>query len=98
MKISNFHKIMVLLLMLIVSVVGFAQTEIDGHYYNLNNETKEAEFASVGSAYDHSTCTVIIPSTVVNDGVEYNVTGIGNNAFGNCVDLISVTIPNLNNS
>lgn len=63
MKISNFHKIMVLLLMLIVSVVGFAQTEIDGHYYNLNNETKEAEFASVGSAYDHSTCTVIIPST-----------------------------------
>ena len=34
-----------------------------------------------------------IPSTVVNDGITYTVTSIGNNAFFQCSDLTSVTIP-----
>lgn len=36
---------------------------------------------------------VIIPSTVSHDGVEYNVSGIGNKAFFECSELTSVTIP-----
>ena len=53
MKISNFHKIMVLLLMLMVSGVGCAQTEIDGIWYSLNSETKEAEVYSNGQQINY---------------------------------------------
>lgn len=39
-------------------------------------------------------CTEItIPSTVTNDGIEYEVHCIGANAFQKCIDLISVSIP-----
>lgn len=36
---------------------------------------------------------VIIPSSVVHDGIVYQVTRIGNNAFHSCFDLTSVDIP-----
>ena len=37
--------------------------------------------------------TVVIPSTVKSDGITYNVTGIGDNAFSFCSAMSSVTIP-----
>ena len=36
---------------------------------------------------------VVIPSTVMYDGIEYTVTKIADNAFHNCTKLTSVTIP-----
>lgn len=36
---------------------------------------------------------LIIPSTVKNDLKTYNVTSIGNDAFKNCSDLTSITLP-----
>ena len=37
---------------------------------------------------------VEIPATVIHDGKEYTVSKIADNAFANCGNLISVTIPN----
>ena len=41
-----------------------------------------------------SLTTVTIPKTVVNDGVEYTVTALGEYAFYECSNLTSVSIPN----
>ena len=37
---------------------------------------------------------LVIPSTVIYGGNNYNVTSIGDNAFSNCTTLISIIIPN----
>ena len=98
MKISNFHKIMALLLMLMVSGVGYAHdVEIDGIYYNLNSETKEASVTYKGddaSDEDEYVGTITIPSTITYNETTYNVTSIGESAFWCCENLKSVTIPN----
>lgn len=46
------------------------------------------------SGYTKPTGTLIIPSTVVHDGVTYNVVAIGNDAFYNCSSITMLTIPN----
>ena len=74
-------KFLMLLLTLLVSVVVNAQTKINGLYYNLNSETKEAEVTSEVYDNEYYTGDVVIPSTVTYDGVEYNVTTIGEEAF-----------------
>lgn len=63
---------------------------IDGIYYNLNSDTKQAEVTSGDSEYNGS---VVIPETVTYDGKTYNVTSIGKWAFYN-QGLPSVTIGN----
>ena len=42
--------------------------------------------------------SVIIPATVTHEGEEYEVTKIADNAFGDCTNLISITIPSSVNS
>ena len=63
-----------------------------GLFYNVNgNEAAVAfEVEDVGS-YSGD---VVIPETVVHDGVEYAVTAIGYKAFAYCYDLTSIEIPN----
>ena len=82
--------------------------EIDGIWYNLDAETKQAEVTTSASfepvIRDQAsgmvadipimyTGSVDIPASVTYGGEEYSVTGIGENAFRSCYDLISVTIP-----
>ena len=70
---------------------------IDGIFYNLNAETSEAEVTNrlggVISGTRSYSGNVSVPPTVTYDGVEYNVTSIGKNAFYGSVDLTSVSIP-----
>ena len=70
-----------------------AQTafEVDGIKYSVTSENT-VEVVKKGSKY---TGSVVIPATVTNpDGDKtYNVTGIGYEAFSNCDDMSSVTIP-----
>ena len=66
--------------------------EIDGIYYYLTAETKQAEVTKNPSKYSGS---VLIPEKVTYESVEYSVTSIGNEAFHNSYGgLTSVTIPN----
>ena len=65
--------------------------KIDGIYYNLNAELHQAE---VTSSPDNYSGSVNIPDKVTYESVEYSVTSIGYNAFIDCSDLTSVTIPN----
>ena len=71
---------------------------IDGIYYNLFPETKEAEVTNRtggdSSGEGSYSGSVNIPQSVSYNGVEYTVTGIGENAFMICNGLITVTIPN----
>ena len=67
------------------------EVEIDGINYDLNGETKQATVVSKSDKYSGE---VIIPESVVYEGIAYSVTSIGEFAFEYCVDLTSVTIPN----
>jgi len=65
-------------------------------YYQIVNGTAQVTSQNVSSPYYNSfpTGALIIPSSVTFGGYTYSVTSIGNNAFGNCSGLASVTIPN----
>ena len=68
-----------------------AQTLINGIYYNLDIESKQATvtYRSFGGYAGN----VNIPESVTYNGVNYVVTSIEAGAFYDCVDLTSVTIP-----
>ena len=84
--------------MLFLPMVVGAQVEIDGIYYNLDRDNKEAEVTNkLGGSYegkDSYLNSVGIPTSVIYDEMEYRVTSIGDCAFYECSDLTSVTIPN----
>ena len=63
---------------------------VDGIYYNITG-SNTVEVASDGE--NSYSGIVTIPSSVGYNGVTYQVTGIGNDAFYNCTDLDSVSIP-----
>ena len=94
-KITNgeMKKLLLSLVLMMMSLKAIsASVNIDGIYYNLNSSDKTAEVARW--ARDHQyTGDIVIPSSVIRNKVEYNVTGIAANAFANCPDLTSVTIP-----
>ena len=84
-------KLFLSLLTVLLPLVAFAEVEIDGIYYNLDSNTKEAEVTCGRNQYSGS--VAVIPASVTYDGVEYSVTSIGDNAFNDCRLLTSVTIP-----
>ncbi|MBO4482698.1 MAG: leucine-rich repeat domain-containing protein [Prevotella sp.] len=86
------------MLTLVVSGAGYAQKVIDGINYKLdyidNNwhiNTGEAEVIEGKTKYSGD---VVIPATLDYNNRDYTVTRIGINAFTNCWNLNSVTIPN----
>ena len=60
-------------------------------YYNVINNTNTVE---VSSNYYKYSGTIIIPSSVINNSITYSVVRIGDFAFNECTELVSVTIPN----
>ena len=84
-------KTLLLLVALITAIIAFAQTEIDGIYYNLNDETKTAEVTDYNNSYSGD---ITIPEKVTYNSTEYSVTSIGDGAFYYCLSLTSITIPN----
>ena len=84
-------KFILTLLAFVLSLTSWAQTKINGIYYELDASSKTA---SVTSGDDKYSGEVTIPSTVSYEDVTYSVTSIGNYAFSSCSGLISVTIPN----
>lgn len=81
-----------LLLSASLPLTAFAyDVKADGIYYNLDTQEKTAEVTSGDNKYSG---IVTVPQTITVSGMVYNVTGIGNEAFFDCLELTSVTIPN----
>ena len=80
-----------------ISMVSFAETKINGVYYNLDGSNNQAQVTYNESAptasYSYSGA-VTIPQVVIYDGKEYSVTSIGEEAFLENRGLTSVSIPN----
>ena len=65
----------------------------DGIYYKYNEDASQAIVSYFDTHYDSYEGQVVIPGQVTLDGKTIPVTGIGQSAFRNCLDLVSVTIP-----
>lgn len=69
--------------------------DVDGiHYEMTSNTTVGVTFSSDKSNNYEGLTSLVIPENVTYEGVTYNVTSIGSNAFMYCKSLESVVIPN----
>lgn len=59
----------------------------NGYYY----ERKRVVY---GSCWDSDTTSLVIPTSIDNNGITYTITSIDREAFANCGKLTSVVIPN----
>ncbi len=88
-------KQLLLLVMMLLPVVANANiVEIDGIYYYLMEDGKQAMLVSSPTNPNYYVGSVVIPEAVNYEGTEYIVTSIGGYAFYNCSELTSVTIAN----
>ena len=85
-------KIFTLFIMLLITVNNFA-IMIDGLNYDLK-QTNNKFTATIKSCVNYYSGDIVIPSTIDFLGDTYNVTTIGADAFQNCTELTSITIPN----
>ena len=87
-------QILLLSLLLSVAANAFAvEAEIGGLWYEIINKGKLAQVIQYKNNVKYSG-NIVIPKTVKNNGADYSVTSIGNNAFSNCSGLTSIEIPN----
>ena len=96
-------RILFLELLLSVTTSTFADVaEINGLWYKLESETKEASVIQYQNSIQYKG-DIVIPETVEYNGVSYIVTSIGigahnkyfyEGAFYDCINLTSVSIPN----
>ena len=94
--------ILVCLLALLLPCLAVAHDfEVDGIYYNITSEerktvevTDPSDKKVVDGGYKFYKDVVFIPEKVSYDGKEYTVTAIGERAFENNYELLSVVMPN----
>ncbi len=80
--------------MLLPMLASAETVEIDGIWYNLFPNAREAEVTWNSKGSVRYSGSIEIPPTVTYNKVEYKVTSIGKSAFFKCSGLTSVTIPN----
>lgn len=85
-------KQVLLIVLMLMPLMASAHTEINGIYYNLTD--KVAEVTSVPSGTSKYRGIIVIPETVVYGEMTYSVTSIGYQAFYECSNITSITIPN----
>ena len=98
-KEERFGSLKSLVLLVVIAILAtsnsYAQASfetIDGLRYLIDSDAKTATLtANVGEKYSGD---IVVPEKVkATDGVEYPVTAFGDNAFDNCRELNSITIP-----
>ena len=83
-------KLLFILFTIVNCSIVFAQDFIQNNiYYSVVTGTNEVRIQGNININGN----VIIPSTVVNNGLTYSVTSIGNSAFSDSDNLTSITIP-----
>lgn len=90
-------KTLFFLVALLTATIAFAQTEINGIYYNLNDSNQTAAVTyqdEWGSDNYPGITSITIPEKVIYNSTEYSVTSIEGGAFYNCSSLRSITIGN----
>lgn len=91
-------KLSLFILSLCFSAVWGHDVEVDGIYYNLNEQDKTASVTYQGEyndTYDNEyTGNIVIPETISVNGTLYQVTNLGEFCFYECAYLTSVSIPN----
>lgn len=85
------EKILLVLLFMLIPWRLWGNVEVDGICYYLYDDTKSAEVTYGKSKYQGD---IIIPQSIIYNGITYAVTSIGSGAFGNCSGLTSIIIPN----
>ena len=78
---------------LLLSIMTFASTLIDGIYYEFSGTGTEATVVKNPNTGGY-TSSVTIPASVSYGGKTYSVTSIGSYAFEDCNKLTAITIPN----
>ncbi|MCR5512173.1 MAG: leucine-rich repeat domain-containing protein [Prevotella sp.] len=98
---SSMRAFIVLISVILLPLTASADAvEIDGIWYNLVNKSKTAELTRNPGVNAWTPCyigDIVIPSKVTYESVEYDVTEIGDNAFGVTIqnnELTSIIIPN----
>ena len=96
MELKSLKKLLTVALVAIAALAPATMSAYDfvegGIYYEKNGN--EVSVARAGVNVASYSGDVVIPETVVHDGVEYAVTAIGYSAFSYCYDLTSIEIPN----
>ena len=86
----NMKQTFISILMMLLPMLASAEAvEIDGIWYDLDADAKEAKVTSNPNNYSGD---VVIPESVTKDGVQYDVTTIEESAFIACSKLTSITI------
>ena len=93
-------KTLTTLLSLLIFATSFAyDVQIDNIYYNLDHKNNTAIVTHDGKYTDennsgYTQLEITIPATISYNGVEYNITSIGNNAFYKNATIKSISITN----
>ena len=80
-------------LMMLPLVASAYDFEVDGIFFNYDSYSQSAIVASDDANGTKYSGTIVIPNTITYKGRTMSVTAIGNSAFRNCKDLVSVHIP-----
>ena len=94
MKKTLLHTALLALLLLMPTAADAYDFEVDGIFYNINNDNASVSVTYKTTDFITYSGDVVIHDTVTHNGVGYPVTAIGNNAFFYCHAMTSVTIPN----
>lgn len=74
-------------------LIALASTKINGLYYDLNTTNQTAAVVNSSNYSSSLSGEVVIPSTVVSNGIKFTVTSISNGAFARCASITSIIIP-----
>lgn len=85
--------IYILSLLPIIAKADVGDINVNGIWYRIAKGTNNVEVVKNYTTKKYAG-RIVIPKSIKYNGVVYNVTSIGKNAFSNCRDIISITIPN----
>ena len=99
-KEERFGSLKSLVLLVVIAILAtsnsYAQASfetIDGLRYLIDSDAKTATLTANNGDQKYSGDIVVPEKVKASDGVEYPVTAFGDNAFDNCRELKSITIP-----